>query len=107
MTQVYAFVREDLTHPQQVVQVCHATMRMARVSEIPEEPPYVIVCSLKNEKKLAEVKDFLKENKILYEDFHESDLNDELTAVVTVPLTEDKKVLFRKYQLLRSGKCKV
>lgn len=89
------------------MQVCHAAMRMSRVTEIPEEPPYVIVCGVKDESKLENVKIFLTENNIEHADFLESDLNDELTAVVTVPLTEDKKALFKKYQLLRSGKCKV
>lgn len=103
---VYVFIREDLTHPQQVVQAVHSSLRMAKFAEIPEEPPYVVVCSVKNELKLMEVEKHLITLGIEYGAFRESDLNDEMTSITTIPLSPDKKPLFKKYQLLRSGKCK-
>lgn len=101
---MYVFIREDLTHPQQAVQVCHATMSMAAKYEIPEEAPYVVLLGIKNEQKLKEVEKYLDTNQIHYGQFFEDDMDGQLTCIVTSPLPSEVKTLFKKYQLLRNNK---
>jgi hypothetical protein len=98
------FVREDLTHPQQVVQGCHAAISIATRHKIEGEHPSVIVIGITNELKLLKVIDYLNEKGIDHSSFNEQDLNDELTAVATIPLEDNQKSLFKKYRLLRGGK---
>lgn len=101
---MYVFIREDLTHPQQAVQVCHATMNMAAKHEIPEEAPYVVLLGIKNEQKLKEVGQYLDTHQIYYGQFFEDDMDGQLTCIATAPLPSEVKSLFKKYQLLRNNK---
>lgn len=98
---VYVFIREDLTHPQQVVQASHAVLATERpVTGV----PCVIVIGVKNEEKLLDVMPFLDSNKVSYKAFREPDFGNELTAIATEPLTDNDRHLFKKFQLLRNGK---
>ncbi len=102
-TQVYVFVRLDLTHPQQVVQACHACLGLTRPVD---EVPSVIVIGIKSEEKLKGVIEYLKSINLDFSEFREPDLDNQLTAVATEPVREADKGLFRRYQLLKGGQYK-
>ena len=99
---VYVFVREDLSHPQQIVQSCHAAIEAATHFSLGSlaEHPSVIVLSAKSEQKLHNVRKYLVDNGIKHAHFYEPDIGDELTALATEPLVGERRDLFKKYQLL-------
>lgn len=99
---MYVFVREDLSHPQQVVQACHAAIEAATHFSLGNlaEHPSVIVLAAKSEQKLHNVRKYLVDNGIKHAHFYEPDIGDELTAVATEPITGERRELFKKYQLL-------
>jgi hypothetical protein len=65
--------------------------------------PSVIILSAKNENRLHRVRKHLIDNGIQHVHFYEPDLGDELTALATEPIFSDRRDIFRKYQLLRTG----
>lgn len=95
------FVRTDLSAPQVVVQASHACIESTKHTPYQSDHPSVIVLSAKNEASLQKAIDFLTQNDIIHYAFREPDMANALTAVATVPLTEEKRSLFRKYQLLK------
>jgi Peptidyl-tRNA hydrolase PTH2 len=95
------FVRKDLSFEQIVVQTGHALVESTKHTPYQSDHPSVIVLSAKNEHSLEKAIDFLKKNDIVYYGFREPDIGNTLTAVATAPINEDKRSLFRKYQLLR------
>lgn len=101
---MYIFVREDLSIPQQAVQACHAAIECANhfgLKDLPDHPS-VILLAMKNETKLHQARQYLIENGVQHAHFYESDLDDELTAVATEPITGNRRNLFRKFQLLKA-----
>ena len=66
--------------------------------------PSVIVLSIKNEIRLKNVEKYLSENNVKFVQFHEPDLDDQLTALATEPIFSDKRHLFQKYQLVKKPK---
>lgn len=54
-----------------------------------------------DERRLDALREKLEANQVQHSCFYEADLNNELTALATVPLTGDIRHLFRKYQLLK------
>lgn len=95
------FVRKDLPFEQIVVQASHACVESTKHTPYQSDHPSVIVLSAKNEGSLQKAIDFLKENDIIHYAFREPDMGEALTAVATAPLDEDKRILFKKYNLLR------
>lgn len=61
----------------------------------------MILLSSKNEDKLEQNIRFLKENNINFVSFREPDIGFQLTAVATEPIYNEKRNLFRRFQLLR------
>lgn len=98
-TQVYVFIRKDLTHPQQIVQSCHACLGLRQNGS----DSSVIVIGIEGEGKLYDVITHLKSLDLDYSEFREPDIGNELTAVVSQPIPESQKNIFRKYQLLKGG----
>lgn len=98
---VYAFVRRDLSLPQQAVQACHACIEMARTL-LPscDEHPHLVLCGIKSEPSLWTVLNRLERLGIAYRPFRDSDLGDQLTAIATEPVRGDQRHHFRRYQCL-------
>lgn len=99
----YIFVREDLTTSQQAVQCCHAAINATAkygLGDLPDHP-YLVILAVKNESKLLRVQKYLSEHGIQFSSFHESDLDNELTAIATEPIKEHQRAIFRKYQCLK------
>lgn len=103
---VYCFIRRDLSQPQQVVQVAHATIESCKSFDyrsLPEHPS-VIVCGVKTETQLETVMKRLKEQGIRFALFREPDIGNQLTAIATEPICDADRGFFRKFQLLK-GDC--
>jgi hypothetical protein len=100
---MYVLVRRDLSHPQQVVQACHASIEAARVFIADGAAhPFVIVCGIRDGPALANCLERLNASGIAHRAFYEPDLGGQLTAIATAPLSPEQRQFFRKYQLLRS-----
>lgn len=97
---VYVIVRGDLPHEQKAVQSCHAVIEATRTFNLTGEHPSVIICSVKNEDKLIQASDYLTQNRVKYCKFSEPDIGNQLTAIATEPLIENRAI-FKKFQLLR------
>lgn len=64
-----------------------------------DEPSSLIVIAIKNKEKLEKVLKDLTEKGIKHIPFHEPDWDYGLTAIGTEPLTQDRRVLLKRYQL--------
>lgn len=87
---------------QVVVQTAHAIMELGRNNKLSLEldHPYLVVCSCKDEKELIKIyNDIISKNIECYK-FHESDIDDQLTAIATVPVFQQDRKHFKKLRLL-------
>ena len=105
---VYAFVRQDLSHPQQVVQACHACIEVARSLLSPlDEHPHFVLLGAPSERSLWAILHRLKAQGIACKPFCDSDLGNQLTALATAPVRGDQRRFFRRYRCLQGGESKV
>ena len=99
-------MRKDLPSAQQAVQCSHASIEAATTFDLGKLPdhPYLVILAAKNEQALNKVTKYLVLNGVKFVHFYESDLDDQLTAIATEPIGEfdERRALFRKYQLLKS-----
>lgn len=100
---VYVFIRTDLSSPQIAVQSCHACIESAKAFHLEEldDHPSVIILDIKTEAKLNNVKNYLSSVGVKFVSFHEPDRDNELTSIATEPIFEDRRRLFKKFQLLK------
>lgn len=96
---IYVIVRNDLTNAQKVVQACHAVAELGKRHSLDETVQFLVALSVENEQELLEVENKLKDN-IEFASFRESDMNNSLTAIATVPLKGDIRLFFKDYKLL-------
>lgn len=98
-------MREDLTPSTQAVQSSHAAIEATSLFDLGNLPdhPHIVLLAAKNETKLHRVTKYLVENKVKFVHFYESDLDHQLTAIASEPINEfdERRSLFRKYQLLK------
>lgn len=98
---IYAFIRKDLSFPQQVVQTAHATIEATKSFLNNElEHPHFIVLSIKDEQQLYKAAQKLDKAGIQYRIFTEPDRNNEATAIATEPIFGENRRLFRSYRCL-------
>lgn len=97
---MYVAVRQDLSHPQQVVQACHAVIESTLFS--PSKPPHpnVIVCAVRDERRLLSLAGRLAREGIAFRIFQEPDRGDEYTALATETVRGERRRIFRNLQLL-------
>jgi hypothetical protein len=94
-------VRHDLSHPQQVVQACHAAIEAARFLLSQNLPhPHLVVCGVANERELYQCMERLRRLGIAHRPFHEPDRDHQLTALATGPIFGQYRRLFRRYRCL-------
>lgn len=108
---MYVIVRKDLTPPQRAVQSAHAAIEAGRAFLPPntkhddclENHPHLVICEVKDEKKLKSTEKKLQENQIQYRVFKEPDIGDQMTAIATEPIhsEDDRRNTLRRYQLLQ------
>lgn len=110
MTQVenkycYVIVRRDLSNSSQAVQAIHASIEATRHSLITAEQvhPHVVLCGVKNMTKLIGLSQKLDQAGVQYRAFFEPDLNNEITAIATEPISGDSRQLFKNIQCLKLG----
>jgi hypothetical protein len=84
-----------------VVQACHASLEAARAF-LPSdrEHPFVIVCGVRDEQRLARCLDDLDSAGIAFKAFFEPDLGDQLTALATEPLSGPRRKALGDLRLL-------
>lgn len=98
---MYVLVRKDLSPAQQVVQSCHAVADAVRSSlSSDRQHPHLIVCGVRDERRLRRSLDCLRRLGIRCHAFTEPDLDGQLTALATEPVCGDTRRLFRRFQLL-------
>ena len=100
-THVYVFIRTDLPIQQQIVQSNHAALEAGIFlgDKTQDEPSSLIVIAVKNKAKLEKVLLDLTQKGIKHIPFYEPDWDYGLTAIGTEPLTQDLRVLLKRYQL--------
>jgi hypothetical protein len=94
-------VRNDLPHPHQVVQACHACIEATRAF-LPSdhEHPFLVICGVRDERRLGHCRDRLDRAGIRYRAFFEPDLGNQLTALASEPLRGARRDFFRHCPLL-------
>ena len=99
---IYIGVRTDISSAQQVVQACHAALEAGESYLEDFGHPSVVVLGFKTEAKLKKFQEYLDSiDWMHYDAWHEPALNNELTSIATMPVPEDERKLFKKFQLLR------
>lgn len=97
----YIFVRKDLPWPQVAVQTGHACIEMGRELLHPEaDHPNLVLIGIRSEAKLASVEAYLKEHGVDYVKYRDKAMAQD-TAIVTVPVDDEKRKVFAKYKLLK------
>ncbi len=98
---MYIFVREDLSHPQQIVQASHAASEASFRFEKPEQPLHIVLCGVKDQHHLMNVAQYLGRHGIEFELFFEPDYDTGNTAIATQPLYDQQRKPLRKFKLLQ------
>ncbi len=96
---VYMFVREDLSHAQQIVQTAHA------VDDLNKHYPhqtgnYMVLCGASCEQELISISEQLTNEGIEHTMFYEPDVSS-FTAIATQPLRGKQRQPLRRYKLKR------
>jgi uncharacterized protein Usg len=99
---VYAVTRQDLPQPHLTVQVAHAAIAATNTYGRPNEThPHLVVCTVFDERELANTFERLKRQGVPCCAFYEDDLDGALTAVATAPLRGDARRPLQWLRLLR------
>ena len=100
---VYVIVRHDLSPEQIAVQSGHAIIEAQKLLDDPQGQthPHLVFCSARNERKLRDACKYLDEQRIRYATFVETDLDNSMTALATVPLVGEERFSMRKFQTLK------
>lgn len=98
---MYVLVRKDLTPPQQAVQACHAAIEATR-QFLPAhaEHPHLVLLGVKSQHQLENTAMQLRSRDIPFQEFREPDIDNELTAIATAPLTGDVRKFFKRFNCL-------
>jgi hypothetical protein len=94
---LYMFVRDDLPHPVQIVQMSHAVDEIGKL-HASNDSNYMVLCEASNEDYLYEVSDYLSKNGIDHHMFWEPDIQ-AYTAICTKPLKGDERNVMKKFKL--------
>ena len=100
-TWVYVFVRTDIPVQQQLVQSNHAALEAGIFlgDKDQNEPSSLIVIAVKNQTKLEQAIKDVESKGIKLVPFIEPSWDYGLTAFATEPLTQERRVLLKRYQL--------
>ena len=101
---VYVFCRRDLSKSQCAVQSGHAIIESQKEFGFTKVHPSIILCDAKSEQKLLSIYEKLNKLGVKSSLFREPDRDNEATAFATEPIFEDRRFLFKNYQLLNLDK---
>jgi superfamily II DNA/RNA helicase len=98
---VYVVTRLDLPHPHFSVQVAHAAIAAERVFGEPDrEHPHLVLCAVANEHALDELFNRLKEKGVRVCAWYEDDMQNQLTAIATAPLSGPERRPLKRLKLV-------
>ena len=98
---MYIFIREDLSHAQQIVQAAHAALEAGFVYDQPKDSTHIVLIGAKNEEELLKISQYLKNCSIDSQIFYEPDFDTGYTAIATKPLYGEERQPLKKYSLFR------
>lgn len=98
---MYIFIRQDLTKCQQIVQAAHATHQAGIRFGDTELPTHFVLIGVKDQNELLKTSQYLLQNGIEYEMFHEPDFDTGYTAIATIPLIGEQRKPMRKFQIMK------
>lgn len=98
---IYIITRRDLPLPQQFVQAGHAIWQSSQANRDLADHPHFCLCAVKDENRLKHDFNKLQEKNIKLYPFYESDLDNQLTAFATGPISGADRWHFRNFQLLK------
>ena len=104
----YLFIRQDLSLADQLCQTNHATFEMAyTLPQSVDDPitPSTVLIGVPSKKALERVISKLKFNNIDHSAFYESDDDMGLSAVATVPLSDEQRSVLQGYKLWKEDQC--
>jgi hypothetical protein len=97
---IYVFVRNDLSFSQKVVQSSHAVLEATRAFIDNDHRYKIVVVAAKSEVKLKSIMEEATSHDIKTVAFTEPDMQYQITAIATEPLTDEKRTVFARYKLL-------
>lgn len=96
---IYCFTRKDFSTSQQAVQLSHACIEAQR-KFCPDKHPSLVALAVKSEYKLKWVIRECMVHGIDFVIFRDTIHSNEITAVATEPLYDEKRKVFKRYSLL-------
>lgn len=97
---MYLFIREDLSHPQQIVQTAHAVDELNKKIDSDSQVNHMILFGVKDEHKLLKVSAMLNDLNIEHEMFYEPDI-EAYTSIATRPLIGNERSIMSGFKLKR------
>lgn len=94
---MYLFIRDDLSHCQQIIQTAHAA---AQIGEKYHGETYACLMSAKNEDHLLDISEYLHSKGIDHAMFFEPDINAH-TAIATRPLVGDERAPLKRFEMMK------
>ena len=100
----YILVRKDLSLPQQMVQAAHAAYESG-LSSLCQSDDIVslVMCQCSNEQELERQAFYLRTLNLPFVEFREPDIDNQLTAIATLPLDQSQRILLRHWKLWREA----
>lgn len=105
---MYVVVRKDLSTPQKAVQACHAVFETVSAETFtpPQVHPNVVLCEVKDERRLFQLAEKLEKEGVRCALFQEPDIGDQYTSLATEIVYGDRRFLFKNLQLVQEGENK-
>lgn len=100
---IYCFIRKDLSEAQRIIQLAHAAFEAGKCYGGEESPPSICLFEVSNEKELLLAAKYIKQHKIRFEMFYETDDRGHFTSIVSEPISDlEQRALFSDFTMFRS-----
>ena len=96
---MYVFIRKDLPHTQKIVQSSHVAFELSKKYQLDTHPSMVLIGVRDLIHLEKEIKNIGKDVII----FRDNIFNNEITAFGVMCLTNEERILFKKYQCLKES----
>lgn len=96
---IYCFTRNSFIDSQRAIQLCHVCIESQKKFNLKKHPSLVALV-VKSETKLKQIIQECIDNEIDFVIFRDDLHNNEITAVATEPLHDEKREIFKRYSLL-------
>lgn len=95
---IYLFIRNDLTHPQQIIQSAHATEMVAKHLTPDSDVCHMVLVGCTDVLELESIAADLDFDGIKHKMFYEPDIG-QYTAIATFPVSGGQRKLLKHYRL--------